>query len=477
MGESKRSFWGIPGYEGLTWNSYPLLNGSDTMGLVESKPIVNQFKKPIFLRRSILCWLWLVSSFLFVACDEIGNPLAAPTTTPPPPTETPEPTLTPIPDPNTAAGFDDFLAQAEGSRVSNRQALANRYLAQLTKAPVTTENRAIFLWQGVAQTVQLAGDMNNWNLADAPSLIRLEGTDLWYLAAEFEPEARLDYKFVLNGSDWRLDPLNPQTMRGGFGPNSELAMPGYIPPLELQPAAQEIPAGTLETHTINSRHLNQTRTFFVYRPPGQLVGEKLPSVYFHDGSDYLNIIDAPALLDRLIAGRQIPPLVAVFIPPINRNQDYNRNEAYVQFLSDELVPFIQANFATDPAPEKTATLGASLGGLAAIYTAASRPDVFGLAAGQSGAYSLDEDAVLRQIAGQGAEISGVPGLRFYLVVGSYETAVSGNSQEGDLLAANRRLVNVLEDKGYDYLYKELPQGHSWGLWQATIGQALAYLLG
>jgi enterochelin esterase family protein len=319
--------------------------------------------------------------------------------------------------------------------------------------------------------------MNNWNLSESPALIRLEGTDLWYLAAEFEPEARLDYKFVLNGSDWRLDPLNPQTMQGGFGPNSQLAMPGYVPPPELQPATQDIPAGTVETHTINSRHLNQTRTFFVYRPPGQLVGEKLPSVYFHDGSDYLNIINAPVLLDRLIAGRQIPPLVAVFIPPINRSQDYRHNEAYVQFLAEELVPFIQANFATDPAPDKTATLGASLGGLAAVHAAASRPDVFGLAAGQSGAYSLDGDAVVRQIAGQGAEISSTPGVRFYLVVGSYEMAVSGNSQEGDLLAANRRLVKVLEDKGYDYFYEELPQGHSWGLWQATIGQALGYLLG
>ncbi len=84
---------------------------------------------------------------------------------------------------------------------------------------------------------------------------------------------------------------------------------------------------------------------------------------------------------------------------------------------------------------------------------------------------MNDGALLRRIAGQGA-----PGVKFYLVVGSYETAVSGSSDEGNLLEANRQLADILEDKGYPYLYEELPQGHSWGLWQSTIGRALGYLL-
>jgi enterochelin esterase family protein len=294
---------------------------------------------------------------------------------------------------------------------------------------------------------------------------------MWYYAAEFEPNARLDYKFVLNGADYRLDPLNPNTVRGGFGENSELVMPEYQRPPELLPTAEEIPAGTVSSHTLNSSYLNHTRTFYVYQPPGQLVGAKLPAVYFNDGTDFLNIIDAPAILDRLIAGRQIPPVIAVFVLPVIRSEDYTLNENYAHFMALELVPFIQANFDADPAPEKTAVLGPSLGGLAAVHTAVLHPDVFGLAAGQSGAYSVNDGALLRRIAGQGA-----PGVKFYLVVGSYETAVSGSSDEGNLLEANRQLADILEDKGYPYLYEELPQGHSWGLWQSTIGRALGYLL-
>ena len=417
----------------------------------------------------LLTFFW---SLLFLsACEGFQNPLAAPTLTAPPPTFTPEPTFTPTPGPDTAEGFNNFLSQAEAESPSDRQGLVNRYLAQVETAPITTGSQAIFIYQGAAHTIHLNGDMNNWILDEAPQLTRLEGTDMWYYAAEFEPTARLDYQYVLNGVNFRLDPLNPNTVRGGFGTNSELAMPDYQTPPELRPTAEEIPAGTLTSHTLNSSHLNQTRTFYVYQPPGQLVGARLPSVYFNDGTDFLNIIDAPAILDRLIAGRHIPPVIAVFVLPVIRDDDYTLNENYANFMALELVPFIQANFDADPAPEKTAVLGPSLGGLAAVHTAVLHPDVFGLAAGQSGAYSVNEGALLRRIAGQGA-----PGVRFYLVVGRYETAVSGSSDEGNLLEANQQLADILEDKGYPHLYEELPQGHSWGLWRSTIGRALEYLL-
>jgi enterochelin esterase-like enzyme len=439
------------------------------MDSVKKKSVKNGARRAAYLSVLLLLSIW--SLFFLTACENLENPLAAPTLTSPPPTFTPEPTFTPTPSPNTAAGFDNFLAQAETQSASARQGLANRFLAQLDSAPITDGRRAIFIHQGAATTIQLVGDMNNWNLAQAPHLTRLEGTDMWYLTAEFEPTARLDYKYVLNGTEFRLDLLNPNTVRGGFGENSELVMPEYERPPELLPAAEDIPAGTLSTHTLNSSHLNQTRTFYVYQPPGQLVGEKLPSVYFNDGSDFLNIIDAPALLDRLIFERIIPPVIAVFIPPIIRNDDYSSSQAYADFMALELVPFIQANLDADPDPEKTAVLGPSLGGLAAVHTAVLHPDVFGLVAGQSGAYSVNEGAILRRIAGQGA-----PGVKFYLVVGSYETAVSGNTAEGNLLLANQQLAGILENKGYPHLYEELPQGHSWGLWRSTIGRALAFLL-
>ncbi len=96
-----------------------------------------------------------------------------------------------------------------------------------------------------------------------------------------------------------------------------------------------------------------------------------------------------------------------------------------------------------------------MGWLISVYAAAIWTDDFGLVAKQSGAYSLDDDAVIGLIAVRPQPLP----VRFYLVIGTYETTVRGNDQEGNLLAANQRLVATLESQGIVYSYTELPDGH------------------
>jgi hypothetical protein len=35
----------------------------------------------------------------------------------------------------------------------------------------------------------------------------------------------------------------------------------------------------------------------------------------------------------------------------------------------------------------------------------------------------------------------------------------------------------LEDKGYDLVYLEAPEGHSWGQWRSQIDDLLVYFFG
>lgn len=410
--------------------------------------------------------LLFVMCLLLVAC-QTSNPLALPTDTPAPPTATPPPTASPTPMPNTIAGFDVFLNEAEANRPDQRQELVNRFAGGLARAPIAGDEEAIFLYRGAAQSVQVLGDMNNWERESAPFMTRLEGSDLWFWRNAFEPAARLDYRIVVDNGQAILDPLNPETVPGPTGPNSEFRMPGYEAPPEFDVVGEPVPAGMITSHTLDSTLLGQTRTFQVYEPAGQIVGQRLPVIYFNNGSDYLNLINTPAILDSLIAQRQIPPIVAVFVPPINSVQDYSLNDAYAAFLAEELAPYIQETFSTSEDPAATGIVGNSLGGLAAVHAALAHPEVFGLAAAQSAPFGLDDGAFIRR-AGRATSVEP----RIYLVAGSYETAVAGEN----ILESNREMARALEQRGLDIILDERPEGHSWGLWRGSLGHALGSLL-
>lgn len=417
---------------------------------------------------------FVIIGLLLASCNG-NNPLGAPTDTSVPPTRTNAPLPSPTPAPDTLAGFDSFIKEIENLKPGKRQDLVNRYMAQIIESPLTAGNRAVFLWRGAAQTVHIVGDMNNWDLVEAPMLARIEGTDLWYLLAEFETDARLDYQVIIDNETWQLDPLNPNSMASLTGPNSVLSMPQYVTPEELLPLPT-VAEGMIETYTLDSQFLNQTRTFFVYKPAGQLVGQKLPTIILNNGSEYLNLVDAPAILDQLIAKRLAPPMVAVFVPAINAAEDYGLNDAYVKFLADELIPFIQENLDTSLDPESTGIIGVADGARAAIHAAVSRPDVFGLAASQSGTFATEDIAFIREIIRLEADsITTVPP-QYYLIVGTYETSVENNGLQANYLEANRQMAAALEEAGYEIMLVERPEGHSWGFWQGTLGQALSNLL-
>jgi enterochelin esterase family protein len=412
---------------------------------------------------------------LVLAACQASNPLALPTETPPPPTPTPQATASPTPLPGSPTGFDDLLAQAQTMRPDQRQDLVNRYVGQLVQTPVAGDDEAIFLFRGAAQAVQILGDMNDWDIEQAPAMTRLEGTDLWYWRANFEPDARLDYQLLVDGRPIDLDPLNPNTVPSPGGPKSELRMPAYQTPAEVAAPTERIPSGAVTSHTLDSQHLGQRRTFLIYEPPGQIVGQALPSLYVNGGTDYLNLIDTPAILDRLIAQRQIPPLLTVFIAPINAEQEYALNDAYADFLADELVPYVQERYGANTDPAATGIMGNALGGLAAIHTAVNHSDVFGLVAAQSGRFGRDMDALIRDVGRQRARPAEFGPPRVYLVAGAYETAVEAGNGPENVLEANRQMAAVIEQAGFDYRLDERPEGHSWGLWRGSLGRALSYL--
>jgi enterochelin esterase-like enzyme len=337
------------------------------------------------------------------------------------------------------------------------------------KIPFALRDSAAFLYRGAASSVRWNGDMNGWSNTTAGwNGTRLGGLDYWILEKTFPSDARLDYKLVLNGNNWILDPANPFQQMSGFGPNSELRMPDFVFPPDVirNPNA---PQGTLSGNTIiQSTRLGYAVQYRVYTPAGYDTLPNLPVMYVTDGHEYANDAMGSLLivLDNLIASRRIRPVLAVFIDPRNPfNLSQNRrqdelpiNPNYLAFVREELVPQITTAYRTMNAPSSRAIVGTSLGGICATYFGIAAPETFGLIGIQSPAYWFRP-----QIQTMVSDSSARP-LRIFM-----STGVINDAQN-----EARQMRNTMLQKNYPLRYREVNQGHSWGNWRGLVSEMLIY---
>lgn len=339
--------------------------------------------------------------------------------------------------------------------------------------PFAVEDSVAFLYNGNAASVTWMGDFNGWGYDKTfkNTGARIPNSDIWILKTSLPKDARLDYKIMLNGNDWILDPNNSNQQWSGVGggsPNSELRMPGW----KIDPAAIErngIAKGKLQQDILyNSSTLSYQIMYSVYFPKGYSTNQKYPVIYVTDGYEYLHerMGNMTTVLDNLIEDKKINPVVAVFVDqrePVNRSNNRRMTELamnpkYLSFFSDELVPFIESTYSVSNDPKERAILGTSMGGLTAAYFGFTKPGVFGMAGIQSPAFWYKTD--IYKVCDNPEN----PPVKIFLTTG-----VINDSQDGA-----RKMRNILEKNLCTYRYSETNQGHSWGNWRDTIDDILIY---
>ena len=372
----------------------------------------------------------------------------------------------------TGRRFRSFL-ELVGSKPDSatKERVIEDYLRRLREhgRPVIENSSVVFLYYGNGTRVSIPSDLNGWN-ATVDTMKRIVGTRLFFLEKNVEAAARFEYKLAVD-STWILDPINQQQAIGGYGPNSEIWMPKYVPPQEIV-YRDSIAHGRLDSLSFKSALLKRTHPVFVYLPPGYKSSHrKYPTLYVTDGGEYITLALMLNVLDNLIADKRIEPIIAVFVDPrtdirsaatSTRMFDYSLSDTFVNALATELHPKLLKRYRMDPRPDNTGIMGASLGGLISAYAAYTRPDVFGLAACQSPAFWWKDDAIIKLIsAGPKKPV------KFYVDTGTIRDA-----QEGA-----RRMKAVLEQKGYQTRYAEHPEGHNWVNWRARLDDILEYFWG
>lgn len=336
-----------------------------------------------------------------------------------------------------------------------------RKVREANHSPVVEGDTAIFIHRGRARKVELVGDFTGWR----PRKMRLRkvrNEDLRYYVAQFPTAARVEYKLIANGR-WQVDPLNPWRVGNGLGGvNSVLTMPNYR---SAYVADRRFGAPNLTRIRIQSNILGGARSAQVFLPPGYASSTaSYPVLYLQDGAEYLAEAQAAEIAQTMIGGGSMRPFIIVFVDPRNRMTDYWANDRFADFMAAELTPAIDGRYRTILHRDARALLGASLGGVASVWTALKYPQLFGNVGGQSSAFWIGREQVLRNLRSlPGPEF--VP-FRFYFDVGRIEGATT-----------NRRVVEKLRAKGYGVEYVEAWTGHNWTSWRDRLAGAYSSLLG
>lgn len=339
--------------------------------------------------------------------------------------------------------------------------------------PFAVDDSVAFLYKGNATSVTWMGDFNGWgydkNFKNAGT--RIPNSDIWILKTSLPKDARLDYKIMLNGADWILDPDNANQQWSGVGggsPNSELQMPGWKKdPITIQ--RDGIVRGRVQHDILyNSPTLGYQLMYSIYFPKGYSSGQKYPVIYVTDGYEYLHerLGNMATILDNLIEDNKIQPVIAVFVDhrePVNRTNNRRMtelamNSKYLSFFSDEFVPFIESSYSVSRDPKERAILGTSMGGLTAAYFGFSKPGIFGMAGIQSPAFWYKTD--IYKVCDNPEN----PPVKIFLTTG-----VINDAQDGA-----RKMRDILEKNTCAYQYSETNQSHSWGNWRDTIDDILIY---
>ncbi len=243
-----------------------------------------------------------------------------------------------------------------------------------------------------------------------------------------------------------------------FASVSALAVDDYQLGADSQFKA-DVPHGRVEKFQITDSKAfpGTTRDGWVYVPAQYDASKPAALMVFQDGGGYQSTNGGwrvPLVFDNLIASKEMPVTVAIFLNPGTRSGQSNRSfeydslgNLYSKFLIEEAIPFVTNKYALaiTSDPEMRATCGASSGGICAFTLAWERPDQFRKVLSTIGSFTNirgghNYPAWIRKTERKP--------LRVFLQDGSNDL----NNLHGNWPLANQEMASALGFAGYDFKF-------------------------
>lgn len=247
-----------------------------------------------------------------------------------------------------------------------------------------------------------------------------------------------------------------------------------------------VPRGRVSEHewTASKIFPGTTRKYWTY-VPAQYDGSSPACVMvFQDGFQY--VMDAgarvPIVFDNLIAKREIPIVVGVFVNPgvfdgstdrkkgeSNRSFEYDSlTDQYARFLIEEILPAVGEGVRLTDDPDERAVCGISSGGVCVFTAAWERPDYFRKVLSHVGSFVNIRGGHVYPSLIRKTEAKPI---RVFLQGGSGDL----DNAHGNWPLANQEMAAALKFKRYDYRFEYGDGGHNLKHGTALMPESLRWL--
>lgn len=228
------------------------------------------------------------------------------------------------------------------------------------------------------------------------------------------------------------------------------------------------------------------RRIHLYVPAQYDAKKETAVMVFQDGHNYVNQkgeYRVPTVFDNLIAARDMPPVIGIFIDPghngnanpespwknSNRSFEYDTLSAdYATFLIDEILPLVGKDYNLTKDPEQRAICGMSSGGICAWTVAWQRPDAFRKVVSSIGSFT--------NIRGGDAYPGMIRKTEKKPIRGFFQEGINDlNNEHGNWPLGNMAMESALKFKGYDHKYVWGHGAHSGKHMGAIFPDAMRWL--
>ncbi|MCX8029267.1 MAG: esterase family protein [Brevinematales bacterium] len=375
--------------------------------------------------------------------------------------------------------------------------------------PIVKDNQITFLYfqaRGKSpEEVEIILYLDNKLVTN--TMERVGVSDLFVFKTNFGNSDFVDYTFRVKFSDISKRFFNdPQNRKVSFRGNlimSKVTSNSY--------SGSYILTYDIEPQTKISRI--EKRKLWIYLPPGYDTSKSFyPVLYMHDGQ---NLWDGEVLpfggwkvntiLDTLIRSNKVEPVIVVGIANsgerpkeyvgfstlygLQTNEDgiklieenSKKSLAYMDFVVNEVMPFVEKNFRVKKGRENTGIAGASFGAGVSLHIAFNNPSKFGLIGSLSGGHYSTNSQQFREKPYKvfdyiiDKELPEKPNFKIFLSCGTTDI-------DAIFLVETRKMYEKLKEKEWVdgknlYYLISTNKGHNERTWAEQLPEMLIFFFG